>query len=168
MFVAFTACSSLLSPLIHPALPPWPSSLPLTPGAGRTTPWAGIATENAGVGLPQDAVRPRSGRAAQSNALAQDALRPGPGNATGKGKLGSWRKTQFAEGVVQENLNSGGCNERLRGEKNAVRLAATCWAADSRGELRCNGKRPVSCLINDQSVREARRNCCRFSAATPQ
>ena len=49
--------------------------------------------------------------------------------------------------MVQETPNPGGCNERVRGEKNAIRSARLRVGPLTQGELRCYGKRPVSDAI---------------------
>lgn len=65
-------------------------------------------------------------------ALGARRTAPRAGQRKGKRRIGGWRETRIAQGVVQENGNPGGYNEKVKGEKNAVRPAATCWAADSR------------------------------------
>ena len=171
MFVSFTYWS-LLSSLSGPSicrpllLMPWPWLPPLTPGSplspriGRTTHRAGIATETAGCGLMQGAGRPGSGCGAQANAPAQDALRPGPVSAKGESRIGSWRKTQFAQGVVQENANPEDCNEGESREGNAARPVAIPSATAPVGtplQRQASGLPPLP--TDCRSVSNLRRGC---------
>ena len=98
------------------------------PGAGRTPPRVRHATENAGLGCWRktqfgQGLGPQATQRARRRTHSALGLAP-----LLKSRLGGWQKTQLGQGVIPGRL--------LRGKNGGER-------SPSRGELRCNGKRPV-------------------------
>ena len=85
-----------------------------------------------------------------------------------KWRLGSCRKTQVAQGVVQENANPEDCKEMEIGERNAVRPAAGFSATGLMATALQHQSSGLPSLPTDCRSRLKPRPRCRYLAALPQ